>query len=378
MKSNTELRQKSIKKVLNEIRSRGPVSKRELQDITGFSWGNISSITTELLNGNYISVSGKQETYVGRKPEMFDINENDNFIIGIDFSTKGVLAVLCDLKGRVISKIEKQFVKKEKGEALCTLYYAVEHFLENNKGKSILHIAIAMQGDVDQENGISLRIRKIDGWRHVPVCSLLKERFGIDTVMLHDPDCILHTEKYYGALSGQSVNNAILLSITNHGVGIAALLGGKIYMGNGGKTCEIGNMVIPIGSDNTPELLQNIFTANWISGQYNSSFNIALPEIAEKAREGDSKAKGVFCELGNSLGIALNNTSYLFNPEKIILFGSYCKFADLFLESTKSKLCELMDEEMPTVVISEFDDTAAAIGATLFAADLVVKEFNFS
>ncbi len=377
MKSNTELRQKSIRKVLNEIRSSGPVSKRELQDITGFSWGNISSITTELLNGNYISVSGKQETYVGRKPEMFDINEHDNFIIGIDFSTKGVLAVLCDLKGRVLLKLEEQFQIREKQEALNTLYSLIEHILKSAKGKKVLQIAIAMQGDVDQENGVSLRIRKIEGWRNVPVCSLLKEKFGINAVMLHDPDCILHTEKYYGILSGQVVNNAILLSITNHGVGIAALLGGKIYMGNGGKTCEIGNMVIPSGSDNKPDLLQNIFTVNWIGEQYSKESNVTLLGIAEKARMGDSKAKAVFSNLGNSLGVALNNASNLFNPEKVILFGSYCKFADLFLESTNLKLYELMGEEMPTVVLSEFDDTAAAIGATLFAADLVVKQFNF-
>ena len=378
MKSNTELRQKSIKKVLNEIRTRGPVSKRELQDITGFSWGNISSITTELLSDNYISVSGKQETFVGRKPEMFDVNEFDNFIIGIDFSTKGVLAVLCDLKGRVLLKIEEQFKIREKEETLNTLYFSIEEILKNAKNKNILQIAVAMQGDVDKENGISLRIKKIEGWRNVPVCSLLKERFGIETVMFHDPDCILHTEKYYGVLSGQAINNAILLSITNHGIGIAALVGGKIYMGNGGKTCEIGNMVIPSGSDYKPELLQNIFTANWINEQYNSEDNLTLYEIAQKARNSDGKAKVVFEDLGKSLGVALNNASNLFNPEKVILFGSYCKFADLFLESAKSKLFELMAEEMPMVVLSEFDDTSAAIGATLFAADLVVKEFNFS
>ena len=86
MKGNTQLRQKSLKKALTEIRNRGPVSKRELQDITGFSWGNISSITTELYNEKFIMVSGKQETFVGRKPDVFDININDNLIIGIDFS----------------------------------------------------------------------------------------------------------------------------------------------------------------------------------------------------------------------------------------------------------------------------------------------------
>ena len=376
MKSNTQLRQKSIKKVLNEIRIRGPVSKRELQEITGFSWGNISSITTELLNDNYITASGKIETVVGRRPEAFDINENDNFIIGIDFSTKGVLAVLCDLRGRVIIKTEKQFVKREKTEALDTLYVSIDELIKKAKNNKILYIAIAMQGDVDSENGISIKIRKITDWRNIPLCSILKEKYGLNSVMFHDPDCILHTEKYYGILSEKSVKNSLLLSITNHGIGIATLLDGKIYMGNGGKTCEIGNMVIPDVESNKPEILQDIFSADWINKQ-SGNVGVSVIDIANKAREGSVSDIKAFKNLGSALGIALNNTSYLFNPQKIILFGSFCKHSDLFLEYTKAKLSELMGEDAPDVSLSKFDDTAAAIGATLFAADLFVKEFEF-
>lgn len=376
MKSNTQLRQKSIKKVLNEIRIRGPLAKRELQEITGFSWGNISSITTELFNDNYITASGKIETYVGRRPEAFDINENDNLIIGIDFSTKGVLAVLCDLRGRVILKTEKLFVKREKAEAFDTLYASVDEILEGAQKRKILYIAIAMQGDVDSENGVSIKIRKIADWRNIPVCSILEEKYGIKSVMFHDPDCILHTEKYYGVLSDSTVSNALLLSITNHGIGIAALLSGKIYMGNGGKTCEIGNMVIPNSESNKSEFLQDMFTYDWIN-KHSGGAGATVVDISQKAREGSIGAVKTFELLGDALGVALNNASYLFNPQKIILFGSFCKHSDLFLEKTKSKLFELMGDDAPEVAISKFDDTAAAIGATLFAADLFVKEFEF-
>ena len=109
MKSNTQLRQKSIKKVLNEIRIRGPLAKRELQEITGFSWGNISSITTELFNDNYITASGKIETYVGRRPEAFDINENDTQIV---VSSKGKTAGFSNLPFGY-STIERETVVNE-------------------------------------------------------------------------------------------------------------------------------------------------------------------------------------------------------------------------------------------------------------------------
>lgn len=378
MKSNTQLRIESIKRVFNKIRNEGPVSKRELQEITGFSWGNISSITSQLLNDGYILPSGKVETFVGRKPEAFDVNQNDNFIIGIDFSTKGVLGVVCDLKGRMIFKTELRFTEREKEAALNILYSAIEQLLNKVKSKKILYVAIAMQGEVDSENGVSVTLKKIKNWNNVPMCSLIKEKFGIDSVMFHDPDCVLHTEKYYGALSGCHVGNAILLSLTNHGVGMAALIDGKIYKGQSGKTCEIGNMLMPVYENTTPEFFQNIFTADWLiknSGYTNSE--ITLNQIVLNARNGLQKEKRAFEKLGDILGVALNNASWFFNPEQIILFGSFCKFSDLFLDNANKKIQELMSEDAPKIVVSEFDDTAAAIGAAIFAADAFIEKSEF-
>ena len=102
MKGNTQLRQENIRRLLGEIRDRAPITKRELQDITGFSWGNISFITNKLLIERYIVPSGKQETSVGRKPEEYDINTAENLIIGVDYHLGGFVLVVTDLRGRPV------------------------------------------------------------------------------------------------------------------------------------------------------------------------------------------------------------------------------------------------------------------------------------
>ena len=377
MKGNTKLRQKSIKTVLQVIKNNGPVSKRELQEITGFSWGNISFITAELFNNNYIMVSGKQDTFVGRKPEVFDINFNDNFIIGIDFSSKGVLGVICDLRGRVISKFSELFIEKNYNTAINTLYYVVEHFLNKYKGKNILHIAIAMQGDIDYENGLSIKLKAIDGWENVSVCKLLEERFNIKASMLHDPECLLYTEKNHGILSGAPIENAFILSINNHGCGIAVMLGGKMYLGSKGKTCEISSSFVPYGDNGDFYKIDEILKDKWIKEKYNSTDNISALDIANKARSGEERAKSIFKNIGKSFAFALNNSAILLNPEKIILFGSFCKYSDLFLQSTIEQIEKLSGEGSPSIVVSAFDENSAAVGATLFAADTVINELNF-
>ena len=47
-----------IQVILQTIKEHGPVSKRELQQMTGFSWAHISQVTSRLMEEGYI-VTGR-------------------------------------------------------------------------------------------------------------------------------------------------------------------------------------------------------------------------------------------------------------------------------------------------------------------------------
>lgn len=380
MKGNTQLRQESLKKVLFEIRSRGPVSKRELQELTGFSWGNVSSITKTLLENKYIMPSGKQDTASGRKPEEYDININDNYIIGIDFNSEGVLAILGDLKGRIVSKYSVEFIEKTRKEAEEKLFTLIEKIIEENSSKNIPYIAVAMQGAVDTQNGVSVKISAIEGWENVPICSIISERFNKKTIMLHDPDCLLYAERFFGALKQNDTENAVLLRM-DHGIGIAAMLENRMYMGTKGKTCEIGDMVIPSGPDNERRFVRELISEKRIVRYYveatDSKEEITADIIAEKARSGDKAAQLIFERIGEALAIAINNTANLLNPEIVIIFGAFRRYADLFLQDATRILGALMGDKRPIIKLSDLEMSAAAIGAVLFAADMFIDDTVF-
>lgn len=373
MNENTRLRQQSIKAVLRVLCSGGPLSKRELQNITGFSWGNISSITATLLDEGLIVASGKQDTFVGRKPEAFDVNINDNYIIGIDFNIEGVLAAVCDLRGRVVKTYSAPFLKKNKDAVLDTLYTTVGSALDDCRGKKVTHIAIAMQGEVDADGGISVHIDGIDGWRDVPVCALLRDRFGRSVDIFHDPDCLLYAERRFGLLSGSDTENAILLRI-DHGVGIAAMLNDKIYTGTEGKTCEIGTTIVPYGDDNGWAYFDEVVTERAITKRYRKLTHLTkrVDAIAQLALQGEAAAVKVFDEIAASLAFALCNACSLLNPERVVLFGSFCRNADLFLGTAERRLGRLMKSGRPTIVLSRLDKGSAAVGAALFVAERVI------
>lgn len=377
MKGNTKQKQKNIKRVLSEIRLRGPISKRELQSITGFSWGSISSITSELEALGYIAFSGKQDTSLGRKPEEFDININDNYIIGIDFNYVGVLIVLCDLRGRQVKRYFEAIVKKTKECALETLYNLVEKILNENRRKNISHIALAVQGDVDSEQGISVKNGAIKDWNNVPLKDMIESRFGKKTILLHDPDCLIYSEKFFGHLRDADIKNAILVRI-DHGVGLAAMLNEKVYIGNGRQTCEIGWTVVPY--ENRWGYFQGFLGEEAVCREYEkrTSNSLSFNAVVALARSGDEISKEIFTNIGKAIGFAVSNVSAILNPQKIILFGEFCRYADLFIDTAGQTLKKLSISTAPEIVQSNLDMDAAAVGAALFAADDLIKELNFT
>ena len=379
MKGNTQLRQESIRQVLSQIKYNGPISKRELQDKTGFSWGKISFISNLLLNDNYAMTVGKQETFVGRKPEELDININDNYIVGVDFNCEGVLTVVCDLKGRVINKYQSDFEKMDYDTAVETLFTLIKKALYDNPQKNIVEIAVAMQGEVDSENGISKGIRAIEGWTNVPVSKLIEEKFNIPTLLLHDPDCLLYTERIFGDLRDDGVDNSVLLRLDHHGIGIAVLLDGEMFTGVNARKCEIGTVAVP-DDKGGQTLLYNILTKKYIQKEffYMTNEKLSCDEIADLAREGDPQAKLIFKRQAMALGFAFNSVISLLNSEKIVIFGEFTKYLDLILSDAQKVVYDLQYGYCPKIVISKLQSDAAAVGATLCAGDRVISRLEFS
>lgn len=320
---------------------------------------------------------------MGRKPEEYDINTENNYIIGVDFNSACVLVLVCDLRGRIIKEFKEEIpdVKachtREFAQQL--LFKTVEEALNFCEGKNVSYIAVAMQGDVDTVNGVSVDLTAIEGWKNVPVCKLLHEKFNIKTVMLHDPDCVIYAERFYGALTDDYINNAVEIRF-EHGLGIAAILDGKIYMGNKGRTCEIRKMLVPSKNENGYESVTKVLggMGNLTNAYYEATKDeVSFEALGELARNGNKHALGIFNDVVTALAFALSNVCALYNPDKIVIFGEFSRVEDLFIDCLKGLITELMEIDVPEIELSRLDYTAAAVGAALFAADYMIEKLYF-
>lgn len=255
--------------LLEQIRENAPISKRELQVITGFSWGLISRLTNELADKGYIISKGKVDTGVGRKPDEFDINQEKNFFVGVDFSNTGMMIAVTDMKGRIIEQRESEWKILEKMAVLEQLFEELDAIMDRYESCNVMGIGFAAQGVVNVAKGIYVYVSVIKGWNDVPLKTMVEERYGVDVVIAHDPDCLMKCECAFGVLKGGSETEVVMIHVTQgSGVGMSIMVNGQIYLGFHGKAGEIGHTIVGVLEDESYDFLDNHVSERDIEREY--------------------------------------------------------------------------------------------------------------
>lgn len=387
----------NIRVLLDSIRRNGPISKRDLQKMTGMSWGTVSSLTGELLDQGYVILSGKQITNVGRRPEKLDINNTDFYIVGIDLNLSGLCAVVTDLRGRIIREWIRVISDNTYDCVMNTLFSLLDEILlRDYADKTILGIGIAMQGLVDVNNGVAQRMPQVRHWKDVPLKTMIEERYGRYTHLMHDPNCLMIAERAYGTSLLATAKDAVLLRLDS-GIGMSIMSNGRIHVGSGGKAGEIGHIPVnpdgPVCSCGNRGCLEEYASGNALIRRFIERVDqggqtevnaanvgsIGYRGLALAARGGDALCMDLFRQMGDYLGLALSILFNIFNPEVVVLYGDLTAYRDLFSQPMQERLDAHLYSGIPAkLVFSEQGRHAAAQGAALAVSDHLLETKDFS
>lgn len=242
-----EMSNVNCSRVLDVIRRCGAVSRKQISDITGLSWGGMTKIVNKLFDHGYI-IEEKEESAsgAGRTPSLIRVNEKKNVVVGFDLNREGFEAQVMNLCGGVLKAYREDIVYEGKEDLLRAILDFTGKVVGEHEEKRILSAGIAMQGILDVDKGISVKFPRCPGWEHVPVREILEHAWGIDVFVEHDPNCML-----YSRLTGGESENVLLFRL-DRSIGMAASVNGEILRGNGlleaahcivvpgGKPCRCG------------------------------------------------------------------------------------------------------------------------------------------
>lgn len=353
--------------VLNVIRNCRSVSRKQISDITGLSWGGMTKIVNKLLANGYIEEEKEESTPgVGRTPKMLSLVKNKNLVVGMDINREGFEAYVMNLGGDMRKAYMQKMTFSNKEELLDAIYKFTDVIVEDFKEQKILAIGIAMQGILDIENGISVEFPHCPDWKNVPLKAMLEERYGLRIYMEHDPNCIL-----YSKMRDVESENILLLRL-DRSVGMAASLSGEILRGNGvleiahcivvpnGKICKCGKCGC-LEAYVEPCLKNAEISANAeINGNVETN-----PKINVKALE----------ELMEPLMGFVYNMTKIFHSDTILFTGKMAKYREQLVPLLQEEKKKYWDKEAIELEIME-EGALAVQGAALLAAQGAIEELQ--
>lgn len=302
--------------VLDVIQKNENISRKQITELTGLSWGGMTKIVNKLLENEYITEKKTENSSKsGRTPSLISINNERNFVVGLDINKTGFKATVMNLSGEILKNYSTPVSFKTKTEMLNTILSFTENIFNDFPPGIIIAIGIAMQGVVDSKKGISVKFPDIPDWQNIPLKDILSEKFNVNVFIEHDPDCML-----YSHMAEEASKNLILFRI-DKSIGMAVSVGGKLLKGKG--ILEIAhNIVIPNGKKCACE--QAGCLESYISPCLaNDKINLQKVE-----------------ELLLPLSVTIKNMTNIFNSDTVILMGDlmlyHKKFEDkLFFELNK-------------------------------------------
>lgn len=337
----------NVQQIFQKIVDNGPISRRELQEITGFSWGLISKVTNHLIAEGYVVAEEDLDASgVGRRAEKLDVINSNHFFIGVDIDSDGMYAVVTDMKGRLVESAKYFWQEKVCGAVLQSLYGVLDRLMEKYREKSIKSIGVSVQGITDMARGVSAYISRIKDWVDVPLRELLNSRYGTDVVVAHDPDCVMEGERAFGLLKNTNLNDVLLLHYDHRlpAIGMSVMINGQIYIGHRGRAAEIGYAIID-EEDGKPRILEDILRTE-VSAQ----------------------------KLCDSIGKAMAVANTMFNPEMIVLHILNSSNARQITDTVERWIHTASYDAAAIVKQSKLGQEAKALGAAMIMINRAIDK----
>lgn len=353
--TQTNMRETNLMEVLQLIREHGELTRRQLQQLAGLSWGGISQIVSRLLEHQFLIEEKQGSAGPGRKPLVLKINKGRHFVLGIDVNKSCLTAVTLNLCNEQVEMNRVEADWKNRNTLLQSIFDLLDPLVGKYREKGILSVGVSMQSMVDEAKGISICLEDCDGWEDVPVRDLLSRRYELPVFVTHDPDCLV-------ASNVAAFDQNVILFRIDYGIGMSVYREGFFYKGTG--LLEIGHTLA--GEDG--ETLAAYTTIPGIekrSGMKMEKMMHMKPELLET----------YLSEAARYMATAIINTAILFQIDQILVCGKMMEIYPTFFNALEQQVQEKkkkMRDYLPKGVLHlhAYDVNKAAAGAALIALEI--------
>ena len=292
----------------------------------------VAKIISEMIEEGFIIDYGKLKTCNGgRRPNLYGLNPESGYFVGVDIKKFGVNIGVVNFKGDVVDLQSNISFKNDNTiGAFNTLCEVIQTFINKHKSirNKILNINVNISGRINAESGYSYSTFYF-GER--PLTDLFYEKLGYRVFIDNNTRAMLYGE--YMSNNTSNAKNIIFVNIS-WGLAISIMINGQLYYGESGFAGEFGHMSVfdneelchcgkkgCLETETSGSAIHRIFMKRVLNGE-NSILSapikegqeIKLSDIIDAVNKEDILAIDIIEEVGNKLGKYIAGLINIFNP----------------------------------------------------------------
>ena len=201
----------------------------------------VTKFVMELVEEGYIMNYGKQETSEGRPPNLYGLNPDSAYMVGVDIKASCLNIGLMNFTGDMVDvQMGVECRLYNTLESLEELTLHIRNFIDKHETvkEKILQVGVNISGRVNPEEGYSFSMFNFE---ERPLAEILGEKIGIPVSIDNDTRAMAYGELLKGAVKGEK--DIVFINIS-WGLGSAFIIDGKIYTGRSGFSGEFGHFSV--------------------------------------------------------------------------------------------------------------------------------------
>jgi glucokinase-like ROK family protein len=373
-----------------------PVSRARLNDALNSSRGKISTEVGQLLEAGLLAEEGFADSEGGRRSSLLVIPHSAGFIVAIDIGATSIDVALTTLGSELVAqKSELADVRDGPRPVIGRVKALLAELLEENgaRAQDILAIGVGVPGPVEQASGLLTVPPIMPGWDRFSVRETFAGDYAAPVFLDNDANVMALGEHWGGVAKG--VDDMIFVKIGT-GIGSGVVVGGRLHRGAQGCAGDFGHICVDpegllclCGNIGCLEAMAAapaiVLEAEKCAREGKSPLlttvlqergELRMKDVGEAARRGDYCALTTIRRSGRLIGQTLASAVNILNPSMIVIGGGVSRLGHALLAEIRSAVYKrslpLATRNLP-IVMSELDDVAGIIGASVMGAEGVLS-----
>ncbi len=376
---------------LELLLERGPLTRPQLGALTGLSKPTASQLLARLEAQGLVHAVGELEGGRGPNARLYAVLPSAAYVIGVDvgpthIGPTNIHAAVADITGEVVGRSE--LTTEGEADPVAVVHRAVEGAAAD-AGISIAQvtaIVIGTPGLVDPETGDIGFAWDLPTW-HRGLLAALRSDLRRQVKLENDVNLAAVAEQHSG--SARDHDDFVLLWV-GRGLGLAVVLGGKLYRGATGGAGEIGWLPVsgaPVQTaEHGPGPLEGAFQSlvgaepvRVLAAQHgfgrssNDGPSAAAAAVREAVNAGDRGA-AFLDELANRLALGLASVCVVLDPSVVVLGGEVSRAGGNTLARRVETVVAHISPLRPHVRVTAIESNPVLHGAILTALGLARQE----